>query len=429
MTDAVRPKLPRLTDPAIVDLFAGPGGLDVAAHWLDVPSIGIELDPNAVATRAQAGLCTVFDDVRNWGPEHFPHANVLTGGPPCQTFTVAGNGEGRNDLERVVCLIEMVADGREAEADEIVATLSDPRTGLVTQPIKWITRAIQRGRPFEAVVLEQVPNVLPIWYAMKPILESFGYGVECASVRTEEYGVPQTRRRALLLARFGARNDDLRLPPPTHQKFVRGADHAGHLPLASKTKWRSMADALNTSRDFTIVSNYGKGGNPRARGERRHDEPAFTVTGKVSRNRVRYSDQSEGRLTADQAGRLQTFPAGYPWSGRDQAQQIGNAIPPRLGAHILSKVLGFTLDLDERFFAERERTWHAPTQQDSARVLDAVECPDIALDRSTRVITASTPEVAASSHESSIMGVVASGATLDAVEPQSRHRAGAAATV
>ncbi len=39
------------------------------------------------------------------------------------------------------------------------------------------------------------------------------------------------------------------------------------------------------------------------------------------------------------SGRLQTFPPDYPWAGKDIAQQIGNAIPPRLALHVLSWAL------------------------------------------------------------------------------------------
>ena len=46
------------------------------------------------------------------------------------------------------------------------------------------------------------------------------------------------------------------------------------------------------------------------------------------------------RLKVSEAGRLQTFPADYPWSGKDVSQQIGNAIPPRLAAHVLAAALG-----------------------------------------------------------------------------------------
>lgn len=42
----------------------------------------------------------------------------------------------------------------------------------------------------------------------------------------------------------------------------------------------------------------------------------------------------------NEAGMLQSFPPDYPWSGTAQAQQVGNAVPPLFGAHLLSAALG-----------------------------------------------------------------------------------------
>jgi DNA (cytosine-5)-methyltransferase 1 len=65
------------------------------------------------------------------------------------------------------------------------------------------------------------------------------------------------------------------------------------------------------------------------------------------------------RFELAEAGRLQTFPADYPWSGKDRSQQIGNAIPPRLAAHVLAAALGWRLDeksLDAAVEGEWQRT-------------------------------------------------------------------------
>src|SRR5699024_2819882 len=93
----------------IIDLFAGPGGFDVAAHWLGISSIGVEFDANACATRRAAGLETRFEDVTKVRPEEYLECNVLVGGPPCQTFTVAGRGAGRRALDDVLRLVGMLA--------------------------------------------------------------------------------------------------------------------------------------------------------------------------------------------------------------------------------------------------------------------------------------------------------------------------------
>lgn len=326
--------------PHIIDLFAGPGGLDVAATWLEIPATGIEWDPNACATRRAAGLGTVVDDVRNYGPDHFPEANVLTGGPPCQTFTVAGTGSGRQALGQV---IEQAEDMASHLGDGIPrAGFEDDRTGLVLEPLRWTLLALEAGRPFQAIVLEQVPAALPIWECYGAILRRCGYGVAVGVLRTEEFGVPQTRRRAILIARQG--DEKVSLPSPTHQAYRRGGADQGAFELQP---WVSMGQALKRKAGFTVISNYGSGGDPRNRGRRRSDEPSATITGKVMRNRLLFAGGGEGRFSHNEAGRLQTFPGDYPWSGGDIGQQIGNAIPPRLAVHVIAAALKLEVDIDE----------------------------------------------------------------------------------
>lgn len=108
--------------------------------------------------------------------------------------------------------------------------------------------------------------------------------------------------------------------------------------------WVSMGQIVDRGEAFTVVSNYGTGGDPKARGRRTWGEPAATVTGKISRFRVVADDGRElDRFTAAEAGRLQSFPADWPWSGRDIGQQVGNAVPPGLAAHLVSAATGIPL--------------------------------------------------------------------------------------
>ncbi|OLO33128.1 DNA cytosine methyltransferase [Streptomyces sp. MNU77] len=376
MTHPSPPSLP----PAkfgIVDLFAGPGGLDIAATIMKdegVESIGVEWDAATRATRAAAGLLTTeVKDVAALGPcdPSVVEATVLTGGPPCQSFSVAGSRKGHKALDDVLRLATRLAD-HEDEASFDVAwkevkaetdAMSDDRTGFVLQPLRWIMEAkLKRGRPYEVVVLEQVPTVLPVWKHFVEILRRTGYAAEAHVLHTEDFGVPQTRRRAVLIAQFDPENVQRKVPFPkaTHQRYRKGAerlsvgdDRNGGSLFDDVEPWVSMRDALRATRttDFVMVSNYGSGGDPKNRGRRESGEPAPTVTGKVRRNRlyhlrkdssgeivIRIDDELD-RLSAQEAGLLQSFPAAYPWRSTDVAQQIGNAVPPRLSLHILSMAL------------------------------------------------------------------------------------------
>ncbi|MFE0421035.1 DNA cytosine methyltransferase [Streptomyces sp. NPDC058953] len=326
-------------DFRIVDLFAGPGGLDVAAAHLGLPVVaGIEIDKDARATREAAGLATHDrGDVRDSGPDDFPDATVLTGGPPCQTYTVAGSGAGRQALDAVVSLAKRMA-AREKGLAEDFAKFGDERIGLVLEPLRWALAAIDAGRPYEAIVLEQVPGAMPVWTVMGNVLSSAGYDVAPPAVlQTEEFGVPQTRRRAILVARWQGRAE---LPEPTHRPYRKGV--ARTEGDSRRAPWVTMGDVLrNRPESFYVVSNYGTGGIPTNRGRRDSDMPSATVTGKISRNRVYLPDGTElPRFTHAEAGLLQTFPAVHRWSGNAVAQQIGNAIPPRLGVHVLAAALG-----------------------------------------------------------------------------------------
>ncbi|MGW1886546.1 DNA cytosine methyltransferase [Streptomyces sp. NPDC001970] len=326
-----------MPDINIVDLFAGPGGLDVAAKHLDLTGTGIEWDEGACATRQAASLLTEPGDVRDFGPEKFSDATVLAGGPPCQTYTVAGSGSGRRALEDVLGFAERMAKGEDVRSD--LTRLDDVRTGLVLEPLRWALAAIAQGQPYDAIILEQVPAVLPVWVAMGKILEDVAdYSVDHGVLRAEQFGVPQTRRRAILIARRKG-TGVAKMPKPTHRPFRKGvAREAGDQRLKP---WVPMKEVVQRPQAYEVVSNYGTGGDPKARGRRSCFEPSATVTGKISRNRVVALDGRElDRFSPAEAGQLQTFPEDHPWRGRDVAQQIGNAIPPVLAAHVLAAALG-----------------------------------------------------------------------------------------
>ncbi len=288
-----------MTEPRgrAVKLFAGAGGSCLGARAAGIEGTGIELDPAICRTRRAAGLETVEGSVCAFGPADFPDATGLIGTPPCQLFSTAGTGEARKMLPEILAAVAAMGRGEKPDTEGWpIGAL------LVLEPLRWIIEAVNLGRPYEWVVLEQVPPVLPIWQAYGEVLRA-GYGVAAANLQAECWGVPQTRKRAIFVARLGK---PAKLPTPTHSRYYprdpKRLD-AGVLP------WVSMAEALEQD-GFVQRSNYGTGGDPGLRGIRGAAEPSSTITSKAghlvramgdvraSHGTVRDGDQPSPTLTS-----------------------------------------------------------------------------------------------------------------------------------
>ncbi|MGW1954197.1 DNA cytosine methyltransferase [Streptomyces sp. NPDC001920] len=407
-----------LDKPFVLDLFAGPGGLDVAGHALDIPSLGIEWDKSACLTRYAAGLDTLHADVSAVRRDAFeslpPEINVLAGGPPCQTYSVAGKGAGRKALEEVKRYIERLMKGDSDEAvDEDLLTLSDdPRTALVLEPLRYAIQATRspnrEKRPYDVIVLEQVPAVEALWDHYAKVLQETGlpdgtrYKVVVDVLDTETYGVPQTRSRAVLIARREGLGEPS-LPEATHRAYeakewnrragqvvsqvhqptLDDEDTAPETDEHPETDggrlkpWKSMGEVLaqpvgshpGRRTPFLVRSNYGSSGVPGRRGVRTDQQPAATVTGRISRfvvfEHLNESVVREGaRFSMNEAGMLQSFPPDYPWSGTAQAQQVGNAVPPVFGAHLLSAALGLPVPDPDVL----RKPWQPATEEQRAKL-------------------------------------------------------------
>lgn len=317
----------------ILESFAGPGGWSTGARLAGYrgPLVGVELDMAACRTGHAAGHARVRADAATFPLAHLRGRVVgHVGSPPCPTFSAAGLGAGRVDLANVLRLIDDFADGR---GDPGRYDWADARSALTAQPMRWVAA-------LEPVwlALEQVPPVLPIWRHLAERLRARGYWTWCGVLSAEEYGVPQTRRRAILMASLAG---PVAPPTPTHRAYRAGSAHDGQPDLFGSVLPApvSMAQALGrageanaTERDgdepaptilslrsgnlvlrngtqsnactreidepagalffgargnavdWVMRSNYGTSGDPADRGERGADEPAATVTGKANRN-------------------------------------------------------------------------------------------------------------------------------------------------
>src|SRR5690606_28298795 len=113
------------------------------------------------------------------------------------------------------------------------------------------------------------PTVLPVWEAYAEVLRAEGYSVATGNLHAEQYGVPQTRKRAVLVARL---NGEAKLPTPTHSRYYNRSPEKlddGVLP------WVYMAAALGwgmTARPSMTVTGGGSatgGAEPFGNGARK----------------------------------------------------------------------------------------------------------------------------------------------------------------
>jgi DNA (cytosine-5)-methyltransferase 1 len=239
-----------------IDLFAGAGGWDLAAGEIGLDVLGIELDKDACDTRAEAGLRTRRGDIAALDPADFaPVSGSLQGliaSPPCQAYSTAGKRQGEVDKPNVYRLAAAWAAGENVSAADF--EWADDRSPLVAEPIRW-AKALQPTW----MAFEQVPPVLELWREFETIFRSWGYHTWAGILSAERYGVPQTRRRAILLAH---RDRPVAPPEPTHQEYVPGVPARHEVTLLGEVlPWVSMAKALGwgmTARPSVTVSSGGE---------------------------------------------------------------------------------------------------------------------------------------------------------------------------
>jgi DNA (cytosine-5)-methyltransferase 1 len=230
-------------EQSVFELFGGPGGMSEGMRLAGIPSaltVGWDNSKDACETAEKHGhrrICTnvldvdPYDAVAEFGKPHGFH-----GSSPCPGMSTAGKGKGRLDLPLLESAAQRIGEGGNARLilRHVQRNQHDANSVLSLTPLWWIIAT----QP-EWFTLEQVPTVLPLWEVYAEVLRRAGYSVVAGNIQAEQYGVPQTRKRAVVI---GSRVRHIPgLPVPTHSKF--------HTRTPSKLdvgveKWVSMAEAV-----------------------------------------------------------------------------------------------------------------------------------------------------------------------------------------
>lgn len=372
-----------------VDLFSGAGGLSAGverAGW--TTAAAVDTDERALEThRANFPGLSLRMDLGD--PEErdrleailgSAEIDLVAGGPPCQPFSRAG----RNKIRHLV-----KKHGRDPE---------DRRKELWSAYLDMVKRIRPR-----AVLMENVPDMglhddFFVIRAIEEDLEELGYATQVRLVDAWNYGVPQHRKRLILLARrdvddFTWREPDLErttlhdaigdLPELevvatervgqrklTYRKPRKVSDFADEM-RAGATRgviWDHMTRRVRRDdyRIFQVMDSttkyselHEKLGEEEKKYQRYSpdkytdkykklawNELSRTITAHIAKDGYWYIHPEQLRtLTVREAARVQTFPDRFRFAGTrsDAFRQIGNAVPPLLGkaaAEVLKPVDG-----------------------------------------------------------------------------------------
>lgn len=323
-----------------IELFSGCGGLSTG--FLDAGlyvAAGFEWDARAVdayhynhAYRGSVGIQYDLSDAVGSGllrAAGLQRVDFVIGGPPCQPFSIAGKQQGTRD-ERAHLLDSYV-------------------------------RLIRELSP-SAFLLENVPNLATIdkGQILARVRDRFrraGYGTRCEIIKAADFGVPQMRKRLVVIGIRDREDSDIEFPSPSHgpgrKPYVTARDAIGDLPDAGEFGDTGIPNHEPTAHSRQMVTRFRRlqpGTRERLSfHDRLHpDKLSYTL-------RAGYGNFSPLRpvhykydrvITARESARLQGFSDEFVWPDRiprlQQYRQIGNAVPPTLAA-ALARCLGYQM--------------------------------------------------------------------------------------
>lgn len=311
----------------VVSLFAGAGGLDLGFHHQGFQILWAnDIDKDACEThRLWSESVVVQGDIGSMDLEQIPEADVITGGFPCQGFSLAGPRK-----------------------------IDDKRNVLY----KHFVNLVALKKPY-VFVAENVKGILTLGDGtiLEAIIEDFslrGYHVFPSLVNAADYGVPQDRWRVIMI---GIRKDlkvkGYEFPKP----FSKRVSLAEALKDIPEPKPSDICQGAYSSR-------YMSRNRKRGWGEVSYTIPAMSKQVTLhpsSPDMVKVGDDQwafgEGGITRrfswQEAAAIQTFPKGMKFEGNltSKYKQIGNAVPVKLAEVVAEEVY----EILEKYFASARK--------------------------------------------------------------------------
>lgn len=377
-----------------IELFAGAGGLGIGVSLAGFhPCEVVERDAyccETIRANRARGVKPVADwpltqgDVREVSfARHEGVIDLVTGGPPCQPFSIGGRHRAYDDA-------------RDMFPQAVRALREVKPKAFIFENVKGLTRASFRNY-FEYIRLQMIhPEITArpdeAWEDHLARLEQhetsgvnagLHYNVIVHVANAADYGVPQRRERVFFIGFRGDLGVRWRFPPATHSadalawaqfrsgdywerhrtptalptQSARGAARAARLrerPLLQP--WRTVRDAIADLPDPAVLSQNGDAMinhrfQPGARSYPGHtgsplDEPAKTLKAGVhgvpgGENMLLMADGAVRYFTVRESARLQTFPDAFQFHGSwsETMRQLGNAVPVSLARIVASDVL------------------------------------------------------------------------------------------
>lgn len=273
------------------------------------------------------------EDIRKADIAAFPGSDAFAFGFPCNDFSIVGETLGLKG-----------EFGPLFSYGVKYLTIHEPKW-FVAENVGGLTSA-NEGKAFE-LILRELRNAGP-GYTLTPHLYKF-----------EQYGVPQSRHRIIIV---GIRNDQdctYRVPAPTHSSNYKTAKDAFSNPpipanAPNQEKTRQSQSVVERLKHIGPGENAWNANIPEhlqlnVKGAklsniyRRLDpnKPAYTVTGSGGGGTHMYHWEEPRALTNRERARLQTFPDSYEFLGPKESvrKQIGMAVPPQGMAIVFKAIL------------------------------------------------------------------------------------------